>query len=188
VQSFGFGGMNAHMVLDDAENFLLAHSLQGNSRQSPSSDAELSSKQHQNYPPQLIVLSAPNRAAVKRQLRSYESHFQQMGIAHDLLDLAYTLCERRSIFSWKVCALIKNTEELKAISSVANTPVLSLRDQQLILVFTGQGAQWQEMGHDLMLYPAFRDTIISLQTYLVEFGCEWSLLGKPFSVYEGLDC
>jgi malonyl CoA-acyl carrier protein transacylase len=49
---------------------------------------------------------------------------------------------------------------------------------KLAFVFAGQGAQWPQMGLDLMVYPVFSNIIKKAGTYLKNLGVEWSLIGE----------
>jgi acyl transferase domain-containing protein len=44
------------------------------------------------------------------------------------------------------------------------------------MVFTGQGAQWYAMGRELIEpYPVFKATLFEAESYLNDFGTDWSL-------------
>ncbi|THC96592.1 hypothetical protein EYZ11_003932 [Aspergillus tanneri] len=49
-------------------------------------------------------------------------------------------------------------------------------DNNLVIVFTGQGAQWPAMGHELFVNPIFRASINVSQSYLEAFGCKWNAI------------
>ncbi len=51
---------------------------------------------------------------------------------------------------------------------------------QLSFVFCGQGAQWHAMGHELLRYRVFRDSIYNASLYMRE------MLGCPFDLWEEL--
>lgn len=55
-------------------------------------------------------------------------------------------------------------------------------DPGLALVFTGQGAQWAEMGMELVHYTVFRESVALADAYLKELGSPWSALCKLASV------
>ena len=47
-------------------------------------------------------------------------------------------------------------------------------------VFTGQGAQYVEMGLELAsFYPVFKDTLEKVEEVYRGLGCSWSMFGKP---------
>ena len=90
-------------------------------------------------------------------------------------DISYTLCSKRTHHAWRSFSVAASRETLQ--KSLAELPK-SLRaksDAQMAFVFTGQGAQWPTMGMELMVYPAFRQSIFAADKYLNEIGCPWSL-------------
>jgi acyl transferase domain-containing protein len=91
-------------------------------------------------------------------------------------DLAFTLNERRSTFTWKV-ALVASTIEDLTQSLAQNIKARSaVRRPRVGFVFTGQGAQWAGMGKELLeAYPVFRNSVLEIDTYL-------DAIGSPFSV------
>lgn len=55
----------------------------------------------------------------------------------------------------------------------ANSP----RKPKIGVLFTGQGAQWANMGMGLLVYPAFAQTLYKASAILKDMGSNWSLLG-----------
>lgn len=49
---------------------------------------------------------------------------------------------------------------------------------KLGFIFTGQGAQWANMGMGLLAYPVFAQTLHEADGILRNLGAKWSLLGK----------
>lgn len=46
-------------------------------------------------------------------------------------------------------------------------------------VFTGQGAQYVDMGLELAdVYPVFEETLQKVEKVYRELGCSWSIFGK----------
>ncbi|KAF4624420.1 hypothetical protein G7Y89_g13751 [Cudoniella acicularis] len=100
----------------------------------------------------------------------------------DLTDVAFTLSARRSLLTYRAF-ITTNVDEAKQglpeekLSAVkkrsAGSPVLGF-------VFTGQGAQWPQMGQALMKeYPSFLATVRRLDKYLDDLdeghGRDWSI-------------
>lgn len=94
-------------------------------------------------------------------------------------DLAYTLAERRSVFSWMVAVHARSLEELCGrLESPETSASHSMRSTRLGFVFNGQGAQWHAMGRELIhAYPVFSSSIREADRILKEYGATWSLYG-----------
>lgn len=168
--------------MDDAVNYLAENSVPGDCHTMAS--PQLKEYDGKQRPPQLLVWSAPDRAGLERQISGFAKFFEHTqrfnkDASSKVQDLAYTLSERRSLFRWRVSAVATDKSHLSEMIGSIEAPNLSLRQERLVLVFTGQGAFWQGMGHGLMLYPKFRDTMVAIQRYLNEMGCKWSIFSMP---------
>ena len=78
INSFGFGGTNAHVILDDAYHYLKERHLSGN-HATKISETEASSKHTNNSNPNIyrvFVWSAFDEASVERQLSKYLSYLK----------------------------------------------------------------------------------------------------------------
>lgn len=188
VNSFGYGGSNAHIILDDACSYLDHNQLSGHhvtnhsqfGRASNTLDRPASSfcrvfpiSAHDKEGLGRVKLALAEYLAVKSvQLKG------EMEKSKFLDDLAFTLSERRSHLQWKTYFTASSLEDLSAALLADNTALPtrpSSRKPRLGFVFTGQGAQWAGMGMDLMRYPVFRDSIEAADRYLQkELGCKWS--------------
>ena len=116
VNNFGFGGANAHAILEDAYNYLRLrgitpsrHYLQDTSEPKSPRNAGVSGRQ-----PRVFVLSAPEQEAIARQRHAHANCLNKHGFDSPsaLQDLAYTLSERRSIFQWRHAVVATSTAEL----------------------------------------------------------------------------
>ncbi|HKE58549.1 MAG TPA: type I polyketide synthase, partial [Pyrinomonadaceae bacterium] len=140
VSSFGMGGTNAHVVMRDAP----ATTTSG---PSPSE--------------QLLVLSARTSAALETATDNLVSHLKtnpQLNLA----DVAYTLQRGRRPFSQRRFVVAQNGEDAVAILESRDakrvvTTTQDKRDTPVVFMFSGQGAQYVQMGRGLYeKEPTFR--------------------------------
>ncbi|PTB44904.1 hypothetical protein M441DRAFT_53996 [Trichoderma asperellum CBS 433.97] len=165
VNSFGFGGSNAHVVLEKV----------------PTSFVDLP-QDNQNTTPRLFVLSAHDESAVKRKAEKLGIYIEQHPEVFQkrlVNDMAYTLGERRTHLQWRIAITASSCSELaNALNSVSATPgVVPSKEPKVALVYTGQGAQWAGMGKELMKsHPIFAKAIETCSNYLQTIGADFSLL------------
>ncbi|KAG9235749.1 phenolpthiocerol synthesis polyketide synthase ppsA [Amylocarpus encephaloides] len=179
VNSFGFGGTNAHAVLDDAESFLREHKLKGNFR-----------SRAQNLPShavstvqasKLLVWSAADAGGIARLRDGYRIHFlnksnsQGKKDVEHLGNLAYTLSKHRSHLPWRVFAICDAARDIRSLEFSSVTRA-NLR-LQVCFVFTGMGAQWLTMGKELLFYSVFLQSLEDSDSILREIGCQFSIIG-----------
>ena len=212
ISSFGFGGSNAHAILDDAHHFLQLRTLTGNHmtvREPPSLELLKSSApllslgrpihhealsvvngDYRDTSPKLLIWSAADEGGVARFAKSYDAHISQIASVTNaeaakayLGSLAYTLSARRTRLSWKSFAIASQLSDLQNLGTKLSKPVRSRAVTELGYVFTGQGAQFAGMSRELLVCPVFRQSLQRSEEYLKSFGCQWSLLGMlEFSI------
>jgi acyl transferase domain-containing protein len=185
VNSFGFGGANSHVILDDAYHYLLSQGLRGYhncSEDGAKANGTYTSITTNNLTstPKLLVWSAADRNTIQRMLQAYRDYCasEVSGNSRKLDQLAYTLAARRSMMSWRSFAVADTTEAASGLSEAR--PVRSSREKLGVAwVFTGQGAQYLGMGLELMdHYPVFKESLLRSDDFLARLGCTWSLFGK----------
>ncbi|KAJ8132306.1 hypothetical protein O1611_g1320 [Lasiodiplodia mahajangana] len=138
VNSFGFGGTNAHAIIEAYEPPSV-----------PSSHGPL-------YSP--LTISAATETSLRALLASY-SEYLKNNPQVSLRDFAYTLQERRSTLSFRA-AIVASTptdasQKIDAILESEDAGELSTKhfgvsSPRILGVFTGQGAQWPRMGAGLI--------------------------------------
>ncbi|KAF5671222.1 beta-ketoacyl synthase domain-containing protein [Fusarium heterosporum] len=174
INSFGFGGTNAHAIIE-------------------SWDASMSYRDEgyghrQHWGP--LTLSANSQEGLMSSALSL-SQFLKANLTVNLQDLAWTLQLRREHFPFRTAFAVVDREDmirrLDSDSSDVNT--LSIQSSKatrvsekypvrILGVFTGQGAQWPRMGAELYKQSTrFRQTINELQESLDDLpdGPSWSL-------------
>ncbi|KAK8115461.1 Acyl transferase/acyl hydrolase/lysophospholipase [Apiospora sp. TS-2023a] len=150
VNSFGIGGANAHAVLDSAQRFL--------------SHAPASTRQpaRPTSRPQLMLFSGNTSKSAEAAAAKYRSWIENN--PEMTADLAYTLARHRVHLPWRSFATIQN-----GVLGMASPPTNSTRKHRIVMVFTGQGAQWPGMGKELLAsQPSFKASIEYLDEQLRE--------------------
>jgi len=151
VNSFGFGGANAHVLL---EEYL------------PPMCEALSCADDNELPP--LLLSARSEEALQQLAGAYLDQLSQSDPPH-YYDLAYTAAFRRQRLSHGLALFGRDKETLvellKAVSE-GELPPGSVKAERLdgpvkvALVFSGNGSQWLGMGHQLLEQePLFKQAI-----------------------------
>ena len=133
--------------------------------------------------PRLYVLSTSDENGATRIATLYKDHLgrnieKNMG-AQYMIDLAYTLSEKRTHLPWRFYAIADSIQELRQRLSDLPVKVIKSREAtRLVYIFTGQGAQWYAMARELFLYPAFNRSIDAASQIFRNLGCRWSLRGE----------
>ncbi|KAL4948253.1 hypothetical protein BDW69DRAFT_189445 [Aspergillus filifer] len=185
VNSFGFGGANAHAILEHANSFLPMQRLSGrhvaDARQPLGENR--SNDAGGNERPRLFVLSAHDRAGIPRVADSYASYFKtnppsqdREGKATD--SICHILATRRSHFDFRSYVLAGSEAEwLEQLKKPQDLGVQRASAQNKIaFVFTGQGAQRPGMGKELLCHSAFRESLERSQTALDRCGVNWEII------------
>jgi len=158
VNSFGFGGANAHVIIEEAPPRL--------------HHGHFETPTERTWP---IVLSARTEDALRgsalhlAQWLDERSHAN--GDSPSLPDLVHSLGARRNHHPYRLTIVTKSIAELvqeldgfgvKQESSKVRTSFTPRREapSRIAFVISGQGAQWYGMGRELMRHePVFRATL-----------------------------
>ena len=128
--------------------------------------------------PQLLIFSANDEQSLKSYYQAMKRHLMNPSVGINLADLAFTLSERRSHhFNRGYIATQRTNLDDTAFTSgkkATNTPRVGF-------VFTGQGAQWSQMGKGVVeTFPLAKVLLERLDNALQSLPTppKWSLLGK----------
>ncbi|KAI0204323.1 PKSN polyketide synthase for alternapyrone biosynthesis [Astrocystis sublimbata] len=189
VNSFGFGGANAHVILDDAYHYLHERGLVGKHNvdtHTTGSDSGYpgtpDSGRGYNPSTKLLLFSGKDQAGVKRLAEGLgpwlQSEQENKHGVSSLDDLAYTLAIRRSHLEHRTFTVASSKSDLSTkLSKGLSAPIRTQHyGNNLVMIFTGQGAQWPAMGRELYDHPVFRQSLEASDAYLDSFGCKWSAI------------
>lgn len=175
VNSFGFGGANAHIILGEAPTPRPPTSIE---KGSAGSESAL-----------LLPLSARHPHALKALATAYRDRLCEP--AHEpavaLPDLLHTASQRRSHHEQRLAITGRTTtefvahldaflaDEKRAGIEVGRAPA---QPPQLVFVFSGMGPQWWGMGRQLLATePVFRAALEECDAYFTQLA-GWSLLAE----------
>ncbi|RYC54291.1 hypothetical protein CHU98_g11917 [Xylaria longipes] len=167
VNSFGYGGTNAHVIVESGKGA----TRHVNSYTNRLEDDKIYQR------PYLLALSANDEVSLKASAAALDKHISYPGTSIDLRDLAYTLSEKRSRHFHRGY-IVTDSSEVPARTLVCGKPMPAPR---IGLVFTGQGAQWPQMGRTLIsTFPTARNELVRLDNVLrtMRNGPQWSLLDE----------
>lgn len=173
VSGFGMGGTNGLVVLE------------GYVPQRPLQSHIVDSRMKRSIPrmkKRVFFCSSQDQAGIKRIGDSMANHLDSLGTTASapeyMANLAHTLSVVRSDLSWRAAFLADSAAELQ--DKLVDNPGENARraDRQkpprIGFVFTGQGAQWTNMGVELLEKPVFSDSLSLSAQFLQEMGCDWN--------------
>lgn len=170
INSFGFGGTNAHAIIEAYEP----------------NDAPAQAIEKVAAIPLPLTFSATSEKTLTNLMSNFLDYISENDEV-DLNRLAWTLHDRRSTFTYRSSVVGQSREDLIAKLQKAVDDQNSVRGssakKNLLGVFSGQGAQWATMGRDIIASSKFAENIIdqlehSLNTLPEADRPSWSLKGQ----------
>ena len=171
VSSFGFGGTNAHVVLQAAPRVVTGM---------PGAERKIGVD--------LLPLSARDPTALRSLARAYQDFLASAEAASSLPDVCYTASVRLAHHDHRLAVVGDSPAQLieslqaflcgEARPGLSSGRKLSSRRRKLVFVFPGQGSQWFGMGQRLLVQePVFRAVIERCDQAMRSYG-DWSLLAE----------
>jgi acyl transferase domain-containing protein len=181
VNSFGFGGANAHVVLEHvpiSRHISSYKQVTADFFDDDDDDDDDDTVATTTVAPNLLVFSANDQASLKGYVKGLNAHLINPMVSINPGDLAYTLSERRTKHYYRAFAItrsskVKVNDETLVFGKQASSP------PRIGFIFTGQGAQWPQMGQDLVkAFPQAKRVIQDLDEVLQALPSppRWSLL------------
>ncbi|KAK2596119.1 hypothetical protein QQS21_006466 [Conoideocrella luteorostrata] len=178
ISSFGYGGTNAHVILENVEALVpgYKHAAIKQAKSEPEFASELL-----NARPLLITMSAHDKTTLANNIKAHRDVVEH----YDLYDFEHTLSCKRSMMSSKAFAIVSEQSPAAdmAVENFSFTSTSTPVDK-IAFIFTGQGAAWPSMGREAIKhFPVFRKVIHKLD--LILRGLEHA---PAFSIEHQLSC
>ncbi|KAF3762831.1 hypothetical protein M406DRAFT_45232 [Cryphonectria parasitica EP155] len=181
IQAFGYGGANAHTILESAKDHLkntweadrctYRYSRKYLSQQVPDMNAgQVNDDQEHACRPYLMISSANDIHSLHQNIQVIHDHVMDPNTTVDRLDLAYTLGMRRSKLFYRGFSVLGAdkpiTEALKLEAWTTGKKEYPA-PPRIGFILTGQGAQRGQMGkHLIEQFPSVGATMLRLDKCL----------------------
>lgn len=163
VNSFGIGGANAHVILESRDSFI--PDLTPLALETPPSLEG----------PRLLLYSANTADSLQKQVTNSRAHIAEHAKLSE--DIAYTLAMRRDHLPHRAFDIVVDGQ-VQTSQAASKAPGTA---PDLVLVFTGQGAQWPQMGIELLKSNnTFRESFAKMDHALQDLpgGPSWRLVDE----------
>ncbi|KAK4503143.1 hypothetical protein PRZ48_006570 [Zasmidium cellare] len=170
VNTTGYGGTDAHVVIEHLDETL---------PRTTNAPRDVVVGNH----PRVFVISHNRAEALKETAQGLHRFLSQRWAPKRenlLRDLAFTLFRRSQLdyrISFTGSTLPEVLEKLDSIAKGVNRVEATGLPPAICFAFTGQGAQWPQMGLDLMShYPIFAESMRRSEAEFLTLGAGWRLI------------
>ncbi|NEQ72612.1 MAG: SDR family NAD(P)-dependent oxidoreductase [Okeania sp. SIO2C9] len=165
LSSFGIGGVNAHIVLEEPQKEIKTQNLK------VKSDIP-------ERPQQILTISGQTEKALRELATKYETYLQSE-IESSLQNICFSANTGRTDFAERLALVAKSKEELQEkladflqdneTNGVVRGKAES-QEKEIAFLFTGQGSQYVEMGRQLYeTQPTFQKILDQCNEILKEY-------------------
>ncbi|ASU85227.1 type I polyketide synthase [Nocardiopsis gilva YIM 90087] len=186
VNSFGFGGANAHLIVaapaetpsdsptDEQAGAPSAHDREETTGAPDSTGDSAADPDSATALPIVVSARSPKALAVAAERMADRVATADSG---EFYDVAYTSCVRRGKHPYRLAVLAGSGDEaagkLRAAESATSTPAAD--DGRTAFVYSGNGSQWAGMGADLLAVdPVFAEAVAEADAELGRY-LGWSV-------------
>ncbi|RYP06624.1 hypothetical protein DL765_009421 [Monosporascus sp. GIB2] len=174
VNSFGYGGANAHVIIESSESYLPGYksfkkrgTVSNTIVRAPTVGRNSRTLNVHERTQFLLCFSAQGFPSLKANVERHKEVVSQ----YDLLDLAFTLGTRRSFFFNRGYAIASADTVADSLDADEMTFGKRGNGAKIAFIFTGQGAQTAQMGKDLMeSIPSYLKSIREMDHILQSLG------------------
>ncbi|WP_167768707.1 type I polyketide synthase [Nocardia sp. CS682] len=180
VNSFGFGGSNAHVILEGPPEGVAKENTDA---ANANADTMTERSATETAEPVLFALSAKTKDALRAYADSYADFLAEP--TTKLSAIAATQAKTRAHYDHRLAMVCSSTDELRdalrevargAAPEVLRTGVKAPTTSNIAFVFSGQGPQWWGMARELLATDAvFRQTVERVDAELSKHA-DWSVI------------
>ncbi|KAF2721125.1 putative polyketide synthase [Polychaeton citri CBS 116435] len=177
VNSFGYGGTNAHVIVDSAAIFSTpAVETEDTIGNSTSPTCQLR--------PRVLIVSAKSERSCHQSIESLAEYVREIANSEfqgsRLDQLVYTV-NKRALYKHQAVVVANSASScVEQLNSLVQKPIPAreVRDDTRVgYIFSGQGAQYYNMARGLITtWPHFNTSLQRANRCLASLGCSWDLL------------